>query len=211
VLSLGHNRRFLPSVLELKSRLKAGKLGTILHVEANHSGNSGLRFQPGNWRADRKESPAGGMGAMGIHMVDMLINLCGPITEVHAISIRRAIKLDVDDTTTMLFRFKNGMTGYLATLAATTPTQRIEVFGTQGSVEIRNELSFTTGRPVPARHTDYPLHEERPEPAAPRSRGKALIRCRPRTPSAASPPRGDREVGDGQTVAVNSRASARQI
>jgi predicted dehydrogenase len=161
VLSLGHNRRFLPSVLELKSRLKAGKLGTILHVEANHSGNSGLRFQPGNWRADRKESPAGGMGAMGIHMVDMLINLCGPITEVHAISIRRAVKIDVDDTTTMLFRFKNGMTGYLATLAATTPTQRIEVFGTQGSVEIRNELSFTY-RPAEGKpeHTDYPRFDK---------------------------------------------------
>jgi len=147
VLALGHNRRFLPSVLELKSRIKSGALGTILHIETNHSGASGLNFPVGNWRTDRSESPAGGMGAMGIHMVDMMINLMGPMTEVRAISLRRAIIHDIDDTTTMLFRFKEGMTGYLATLAATTPTQRIEVFGTKGAIEIRNELNFTF-RPI---------------------------------------------------------------
>ncbi len=165
VLALGHNRRFLPAVLELKSRLKAGALGTILHAELNHSGASGLQFRPDNWRADRKESPAGGMGAMGIHMVDMAINLFGPMSDVHAMSIRRAIAVDLDDTTSMLLRFQNGMTGYLATLAATTPTQRIEVFGTKGTIEIRNERFFTF-RPIQGEpeHTDYPpFDKERAE------------------------------------------------
>jgi predicted dehydrogenase len=147
VLALGHNRRFLPSVLELKSRIENGDLGTILHIETNFSGSSGLRFAPGNWRTERAESPAGGMGAMGIHMVDMMINLMGPMTEVRTISLRRAIPHDIDDTTSMLFRFRDGMTGYLATLAATTPTQRIEVFGTKGALEIRQELNFTF-RPI---------------------------------------------------------------
>jgi predicted dehydrogenase len=147
VLALGHNRRFLPSVLELKSRIESGALGTILHIETNFSGSSGLRFPVGNWRTSREESPAGGMGAMGIHMIDMMINLMGPMTEVRAISLRRAIPHDIDDTTSMLFRFKEGMTGYLATLAATTPTQRIEVFGTKGALEIRQERHFTF-RPI---------------------------------------------------------------
>jgi predicted dehydrogenase len=161
VLALGHNRRFLPSVLELKSRLKAGALGTILHAETNFSGLSGLRFKPGNWRTGRDESPAGGMGAMGIHMVDMLINLFGPITEVRAVSLRRAIPHDIDDTTSMIFRFESGMTGYLATLAATTPTQRIEVFGSKGSIELRNETSFTF-RPAEGKpeRTDYPRFDK---------------------------------------------------
>jgi predicted dehydrogenase len=147
VLALGHNRRFLPSVLELKSRIESGALGTILHIETNFSGSSGLRFPVGNWRTSREESPAGGMGAMGIHMIDMMINLMGPMTEVRTISLRRAIPHDIDDTTSMLFRFKEGMTGYLATLAATTPTQRIEVFGTKCALEIRQERHFTF-RPI---------------------------------------------------------------
>lgn len=161
VLALGHNRRFLPSVLELKSRLKSGALGTILHAETNHSGFSGLRFKPGNWRTSREESPAGGMGAMGIHMLDMLINLFGRVNDVRTVSLRRAIPHDIDDTTSMIFRFESGMTGYLATLAATAQTQRIEVFGTKGSIEIRNETSFTF-RPIEGKpeHTDYPRFDK---------------------------------------------------
>lgn len=161
VLALGHNRRFLPSVLELKKRLAEDALGTILHIETNFSGSSGLRFHPDNWRSNRRESPAGGMGAMGIHMVDMMINLCGPMTEARAISTRRAVEIDIDDTTSILFRFENGMTGYLGTLAATVPTQRIEIFGTKGSIEIRGELSFTH-YPIegPAESTTYPKFDK---------------------------------------------------
>lgn len=161
VLALGHNRRFLPSVLELKSKIASGGLGTILHIETNFSGSSGLRFPPGNWRTERAESPAGGMGAMGIHMVDMMINLLGPITEARTVSLRRAIPHDIDDTTSMLFRFRDGMTGYLATLAATRPTQRIEVFGTEGSIEIRDERSYTF-RPIDGepQATDFPCFDK---------------------------------------------------
>ena len=142
VLALGHNRRFMPSWAELKKRIGDGALGTILHAETNFCGSSALRFQPGSWRADRTESPAGGMGAMGIHMVDTLIGMFGRIEKVHCWSLRRATQVDVDDTTSMLFGFENGMTGYLATHAATTPTQRILVFGSKGTAEIRQERHF---------------------------------------------------------------------
>lgn len=142
VLALGHNRRFLPSIAELRSRLAAGGLGTILHVETNFSGSGALRYTPDGWRSSRAESPAGGMGAMGIHMVDAVIGLFGRIAEVRAISVRRAVAVDIDDTTSILYRFENGMTGYLGTFAATVPTQRIEVFGTKGSIEIRSERQF---------------------------------------------------------------------
>lgn len=142
VLSLGHNRRFMPSWTEMKTRIDSGALGTILHVETNFSGSGGLQYQPGGWRAERKESPAGGMGGMGIHMVDTLIGLFGRIADVHCLSLRRAVAIDVDDTTSMLFRFENGMTGYLGTLAATVPTQTIRVFGDKGSAEIRQERNF---------------------------------------------------------------------
>ena len=161
VLALGHNRRFLPSVLELKSQIANGGLGTILHIETNFSGASGLHFAPGNWRTEREESPAGGMGAMGIHMVDMMINLLGPIVEARTVSLRRAIEHDIDDTTSMLFRFKEGMTGNLATLAASRPTQRIEVFGTKGSIEIRDERTYTF-RPIDGepKVTSYPRFDK---------------------------------------------------
>jgi predicted dehydrogenase len=161
ILALGHNRRFLPSIAELRSRLADKALGELLHVETNFSGSGALSYTPEGWRSDRAESPAGGMGAMGIHMVDAVIGLFGRIAEVRTISLRRAVTVDVDDTTSMLFRFENGMTGYLGTLAATVPTQRIEVFGSKGSIEIRDERGFTY-RPIGGKpeHTDYPKFDK---------------------------------------------------
>jgi len=142
VLALGHNRRFMPSYAELKKRIDSGSLGTILHAETNFSNPRHLTFAPEGWRAQRDESPAGGMGGMGIHMVDTLIGLFGRIADVHCISQRRATDIEIDDTTAMLFRFENGMTGYLATMGATVFNQTVRIFGSEGSAEIRQERNF---------------------------------------------------------------------
>ena len=147
VLALGHNRRFMPSWTELQKRIDNGSLGIILHVETNFSGAGGLQYQPDGWRAQRYESPAGGMSGMGIHMVDTLIGLFGRISEVHCLSLRRAVSIDTDDTTSMLFKFENGMTGYLGTMAATVQTQTVRVFGSKASAEIRQESLFEV-RPI---------------------------------------------------------------
>lgn len=147
VLALGHNRRFMPSWAELQKRINNGSLGTILHVETNFSAPGGLQWVQDGWRAQRDESPAGGMSGMGIHMVDTLIGLFGRISEVHCVSLRRAVSIDIDDTTSMLFKFESGMTGYLGTMAATVYTQSIRVFGSKASAEIRNESLFEV-RPV---------------------------------------------------------------
>ncbi|MCG8542603.1 MAG: Gfo/Idh/MocA family oxidoreductase [Alphaproteobacteria bacterium] len=161
VLALGHNRRFLPSTHELNARLQAGDLGTILHVETNFSGDGAMSYTPDGWRADTRESPAGGMGAMGIHMVDMMIHLFGCIREVQTLSVRRVVDLDIDDATSILFRFEDGMTGYLGTIAATVPVRRIEVFGSKGSIEVRDEYHFAH-RPLDGEpeRIDYPAFDK---------------------------------------------------
>ncbi len=139
VLALGHNRRFLPSLAELRRRLEAGALGEAEHVETNASGSGALRYRPDMWRASRTESPSGGMGGMGIHMLDAMIGLFGRITEVRAQSLRLVTDVAIDDTTSMLLRFENGMSGYLATLAATATASRLQVFGSKAWAEIRDE------------------------------------------------------------------------
>jgi predicted dehydrogenase len=131
VLALGHNRRFLPGIVELKNRIDGGRMGQVVHLEANRSGSNGLGKGREGWRADPHESPAGGMTAVGVHWVDGMIHLCGPIESVHAISLRQVTKSALDDTTSMLFRFKGGMTGYLGTMTNTARTNRFEVFGSK--------------------------------------------------------------------------------
>jgi predicted dehydrogenase len=142
VLAVGHNRRFLPPVTELIRRLEAGDLGRLFHVEANFSSSAALGYEAGMWRTNPNEVPSGGMTGMGIHMIDQMIGFFGPIIMVHAQSLRRLLTFDIDDTTSMLFRFENGMTGYLGTMTATTMNWRLQVFGSKGWVEIRDENRF---------------------------------------------------------------------
>ena len=137
VLAVGHNRRFLPAMTDFKALIDGGELGRILHAEGNFSGSVGLDLAADNWRANRVESPGGGMTAMGIHAVDALIHLLGPIAAVRCQSARQVIEIDIDDTTSMLFRFESGVTGYLGTLAATRRCWRVQVFGTVAWAEMR--------------------------------------------------------------------------
>jgi predicted dehydrogenase len=132
VLALGHNRRFLPAVGEMKRVLQSGALGEILHAEGAFSGSFGLAYPPGVWRATQEESPAGGMTAMGIHIIDAFIHLVGRVSSVRCESHRKVLSVDLDDTTSALVRFESGATGYLSTLTATGRIVRVQVFGTRG-------------------------------------------------------------------------------
>jgi predicted dehydrogenase len=95
-----------------------------------------LFLTPTQWRADRKETPCGGLTPMGVHAIDGMIDLCGPIDQVYCQSFRRAVEIDSDDTTSMLFRMKEGMSGYLGTITATGPGFSFEVFGSEGRLRL---------------------------------------------------------------------------
>jgi predicted dehydrogenase len=134
-LGLGYNRRFHPEMGKLRERIRSG-LGVVLHVEATMTFANALLLQPTQWRAQRQETPCGGLTPMGVHAVDGMIDLCGAIDRVYCQSFRRAVEIDADDTTSILFRMKDGMSGYLGTMTATGPGFSFQVFGSQGSVRL---------------------------------------------------------------------------
>ena len=165
VLALGHNRRFLPAVLALKSMVDDGTLGTILHVEGNFSNRYGFDYPKQDWRANRTESPAGGMTAGGIHMLDTLMYLCGHLSRVQAVSLRQVLKVPMDDTTSMLLRFTSGISGYLGTMTTTARNWSLYVLGTKGWAHMRDhellDVCFV-GEDVDARSFE-PIDMERAE------------------------------------------------
>lgn len=136
-LALGVNRRFHPAIAEARKRVQNGDLGTLLHCEGTMSSPTGLSLPPESWRTNREETPGGGLTPMGIHVIDTMIDLFGPIDDVFCHSVHRAVPADTDDTTSMLFRLQNGMTAYMATMLATGVSYRFQIFGTGGSIEIR--------------------------------------------------------------------------
>jgi predicted dehydrogenase len=135
-LGLGYNRRFHPEMTRLRDRIRGGELGTILHVEATMTFPNALMLKPTAWRASREETPCGGLTPMGVHAVDGMIDLCGPIDHVFCQSFRRVVEIDSDDTTSILFRMKEGMSGYLSTMTATGPGFSFQVFGSKGWVRL---------------------------------------------------------------------------
>ena len=135
-LGLGYNRRFHPEMTRLRDQIRSGELGTILHVEATMTFPNGLFLTPGAWRADPRETPCGALTPMGVHAIDGMIDLCGPIAQVYCQSVRRVVAVDADDTTSMLFRMAAGMSGYLGTMTATGPGFSFQVFGSKGSVRL---------------------------------------------------------------------------
>jgi predicted dehydrogenase len=143
VFAAGHNRRFLPAVSRMKTMIAGGDLGRILHVEGNMSGHVGTRYTSDMWRVDPIESPSGGLAGSGIHVIDTMIHLLGPIAAVTAQSDRLVHQVELDDTTSMLFRFENRATGYLTAMTATMPIFRIQVFGEKGGLELRGETDLT--------------------------------------------------------------------
>lgn len=153
-VGLGHNRRFHPHMADLRRRVRSGALGTVLHVEGTMTAPNGLFLKPDSWRVDPRQSPAGGMAGLGIHMVDGMIDLFGQITEVTCQSLHRATPAGTQDTTSILLAFAEGMTGYVSCMTATSPSYRFCVYGSAGIAEIRGQhLDEFTFAPAP----DAPL------------------------------------------------------
>jgi predicted dehydrogenase len=135
-LGLGYNRRFHPEMTKLRKQIQSGDLGTILHFEATMTFPNALFLKPDAWRADKEETPCGGLTPMGVHAIDGMIDLGGEIEQVYCQSFHRVVPVDSDDTTSMLFRMKNGASGYLGTITATGPGFSFQVFGSKGSVRL---------------------------------------------------------------------------
>jgi predicted dehydrogenase len=145
-LGSGNNKRCFASMRELKRVVDSGTLGDILHIEGHFSNEHSTRVAGGGWRDDPRESPGGGLTGAGLHVLDALINLGGPIRSVDAKLFERKPPPDPRDVLAVLVQFASGATGTLATVRAAPAFWRIHVFGTKGMAEARDEDTLTVGR-----------------------------------------------------------------
>jgi len=159
LLAVGHNRRFLPALGEMKRMVAAGELGELLHVEGHFSNeNSSSAFAP--WRYDARESPAGGMTGTGIHVLDAFVSLLGPVRSVQAQLVSRKPAPGPLDALSMLLRFENDVTGTLSAVRATPRYWRTHLFGTRRSAEMLQEdtlIVHAAGEACPHRQAFPPV------------------------------------------------------
>jgi predicted dehydrogenase len=129
----------------------------VLQIESNFSSNSGYRQGAEAWRANRTESPAGGMTSLGVHALDAMIHLGGTLQRVQVYSRHLALPIDIDDTTAILCEFDQGALGFLGTVYASAPFWRLHVFGSEGWAEMRGlDVLVTATRAGKVEETKFP-------------------------------------------------------
>lgn len=133
VLGVGTDKRFFPSLHELLRLANSGELGKILHLEAHFSNEVAGSFA--EWRYSSEESPAGGMTGTGIHVLDVLIAMAGPVKRVQAMLLSHKPPPDPLDSLSVLFEFASEISGTLAAVRSTPGYLRVHAFCRHTSAE----------------------------------------------------------------------------
>jgi predicted dehydrogenase len=164
VLGIGSNRRWWPAMRELRRLVESGELGTLLHVEA-HNSNENSNAVAGGWRTLPGESPGGGMTGAGLHALDAVLSVAGPLKRAKGQILERKPPPAPLDTVSALLEFESGVSGLLATVRATPFYWRVHAFGARGNAEVLGETEIVvrmSGKP-PERRQLPPVDSLRAE------------------------------------------------
>ena len=160
LLGVGQDKRYWPSMQEMKRVVDSGVLGEVLHVEGHFSNENASKKLQYGWRESPAESPGGSITATGIHVLDAFINLIGPLRRVSAQHILKRPPPESLDTLSLTFEFANRVSGVLCGVRATPLFWRVHVFGNQGSAEAAgpNELILRMSGGKVERRTFEPVN-----------------------------------------------------
>lgn len=138
VCSTISQRRFEPAHAHIKSMIARGDLGTprLIHADA-HWWRPDTYYADRPWRGEIAQG-GGSLFNQGIHSLDLMLFLCGPVLEVAAHCATLGHALPVEDTTTALLAFASGARGTLVTTTATPPglPAGLRLFTNLGSLEL---------------------------------------------------------------------------
>lgn len=121
LVSMVSQRRFEPEHLHLRRLLASGELGQLRLASTEvHWHRDDAYYAAAPWRT----SMSGGGGSLmnqGVHNVDLLRWLCGPVESVTAQYGTLAHDMEAEDTTVATVRFTSGALGLISTSTATPP------------------------------------------------------------------------------------------
>ncbi len=137
-LLVGHHRRRQGANRKIREMIDSGALGMVHVLEANLSNPNGQNPR-GGWRNDPQECPAGGMTGLGVHMVDNLQYLGGPVRRVSAFSKKLLGRSNLDDVTSVILEYESGPLGYVNTTYVIPKQCATAAHGTEASAWSEDE------------------------------------------------------------------------
>lgn len=139
------NRRFSPAVAAIKKAVEQKRFGTLVLAEASIKWyRDQAYYDSGAWRGTWKLDGGGALMNQGIHTVDQLIYIAGPIKRLSASMATLAHDgIEVEDTAVAILEFENGARGVIqastACFSKTGHPAEVQLCGDQGSAFLTDE------------------------------------------------------------------------
>lgn len=135
-------RRTSPLWGQLKQAVAKGSLGKMVLADAYlkyHRAQS--YYDSGEWRGTWALDGGGALMNQGVHMVDILQWIMGPVESVFAHADHLARNIEVEDTAVAVLKFANGAFGVLEGTTSVYPglEHRLELHGDKGSILVQGE------------------------------------------------------------------------
>jgi predicted dehydrogenase len=135
--------RFHDSSLALKSAMDAGRFGRLTLGDAIIKWyRTQEYYDSGAWRGTWELDGGGALMNQGIHTIDLLTWLMGPVAEVTAHTALLAHeRIEVEDTAVATLKFASGALGTIVGTTAAYPgyLKRVEISGSMGSAILEEE------------------------------------------------------------------------
>ncbi len=153
-VSIGHCARRLKGIRRLRAMVEKRELGDLVLVEGNYSTDRAWQLPQTHWRLDRNRNRGGPLVQLGVHHIDTLQYLSGPITRVLAVSKHLYAPADIEDVVTVLGEFASGACSYLGHAWVTPEIFWIRVCGTKAVA------TFTVDLRTWSRSDETDVHSE---------------------------------------------------
>ena len=134
VLALGYQRRRESQFRWIKAEIDAGRFGKLVQAECNISRDRLDRLDVTSWRSTAAGMPGGVMLQIGIHYVDVLEMLLGPVARVSARLAQLVLPGDNPDVANMILEHENGAISNLtASYASASEFYMMNIYGKEAS------------------------------------------------------------------------------
>ncbi|WP_420454318.1 Gfo/Idh/MocA family protein [Rubrivirga sp.] len=134
LLMVGHNMRFGDAMRWGKSVLEGGRLGRAVSVEVHFSTDTALRLEASSWRLRPDQCPLLPMMQLGVHGVDLVHYLLGPVRSVFARARAVTTTGGVVDSVAATFSLEGGALGTMVSNYCSPVDFRLVIAGTEGTL-----------------------------------------------------------------------------
>jgi predicted dehydrogenase len=134
VLALGYQRRRESHFRWIKAEIDAGRFGELVQAEGNISRDRLGKIDLSSWRYQSAGMPGGVMLQIGIHYVDVLEMLMGPVKRVSGMSAQLVLPGDNPDVANLMLEHENGAISNLsASYASASEFYMMNIYGKEAT------------------------------------------------------------------------------